>query len=63
MTGCGPEKMRYVALFIPLSLAACSDAPSGKVCYRTIQLDYGSESQMLKQVPCSEPHIGDGQTR
>jgi hypothetical protein len=55
--------MRYVALFILLSLVACSDAPSGKVCYRTIQLEYGLESQMLKQVPCSEPHIGDGPMR
>jgi len=54
--------MRYVALFILLSLAACSDAPSGKACYRTIQAGI-EDAQMLKQVPCSEPHIGDGQAR
>ena len=54
--------MKHLVLLILLTLAACTAAGEGRVCYRTVEAGF-EDAQMLAQVPCTEPHIGDGQTR
>ena len=54
--------MKHLVLLILLTLAACTTAGEGIVCYRTVEVGF-EDGKMLKQMPCSEPHIGDGQTR
>ena len=54
--------MNLIVVMLLLAFAACSTTGEGKMCYRTVEAGF-EDAQMLKQVPCSEPHIGDGQTR
>lgn len=54
-------KWIIVAMLL-LTLAACTAAGEGRVCYRTVEAGF-EDGQMLKPVPCTEPHIGDDQAR
>jgi hypothetical protein len=54
--------MKRIVVMLLLAFAACTAAGEGRVCYRTVEAGF-EDAQMLAQVPCTEPHIGDGQTR